>query len=168
MQHLALIPLDWMPLHLTSGLNRLGLTFYRTPHTPSTTTTTDKSSTMPPTFPHSRIISLTQLASQKALLRRNIYAGSSASTVTPTKHTLAAHESAPRGGSLQQMKDYGYGVLEQPEYYEVDIDPQSSTPPYDFPRKSGVQLRYGCINPLPCMHREPVDGPVGFAARGSK
>lgn len=116
------------------------------------------------------ITNSSKLASQKAFfVRCSKHTGSgSASAITPTKHTLAVRDSVPHNGSLQQMKDYGYGVLEQPEYYEVDTDPQSTTPPYDFPRKSGVQLRYGCINPLPCINREPVDGPAGFAARGRK
>ncbi|PPR04304.1 hypothetical protein CVT24_013377 [Panaeolus cyanescens] len=39
--------------------------------------------------------------------------------------------------------DYSRLGTESAEYFLVDTDPTSDTPPYDWPRSSGRQLRYG-------------------------
>ncbi|KJA22444.1 hypothetical protein HYPSUDRAFT_41078 [Hypholoma sublateritium FD-334 SS-4] len=49
---------------------------------------------------------------------------------TPTKHTKASGD----------VNDTG---TESSEYDLVDTDPTSTTSPYDHPRTSGTQLRYG-------------------------
>ncbi|KAH9475083.1 hypothetical protein JR316_0012189 [Psilocybe cubensis] len=55
---------------------------------------------------------------------------------------------------LATSGDYSAFGTDSEAYHCLDTDPQSETSPYEFPKKSGRQLRYGGMNPL----RGPWDG----------
>ncbi|PPQ90377.1 hypothetical protein CVT25_007779 [Psilocybe cyanescens] len=69
---------------------------------------------------------------------------------------------------LATSGDYsGFGTNSE-EYHCLDTDPTSETSPYEFPRNSGRQLRYGGMQSL----RSPWDGswkePTAEAEYGNK
>lgn len=55
---------------------------------------------------------------------------------------------------LASSGDYSAFGTDSEAYHCLDTDPKSETSPYEFPKKSGRQLRYGGMRPL----RGPWDG----------
>ncbi len=85
--------------------------------------------------------------------------GAALSITSTTARGYARQPPAPRATSTPESRspsknskasDDSNEGTESSEYNLVDTDPTSTTPPYDHPRSSGKQLRYGgkeCISP---------------------